>query len=289
MRSPEGRHAGNEPAKRGTGRCGVAPRRRARRASRGLTPDCDDGACDLGVREEGAENGEPEIQAPRGHRASRLGALAGVRVHAEDPGHRALQAKVDDRDCPDLYPRSPCAASVGPQRTSNTRCAKRRLGRARTRLGPSSGGMKVGIRRLQGRRGIGRGEHERRRRSPHGLRRASRCAGALAYKAVNTLDSMVGYRQPPYEDLRMGLCPSGRSRQPGAVETYDAVYRGHLGTASSHAPDRRSLRTVNRQPQRRDGRGRIRRSPWRQARWRQHVRRGAAGGACARRWTPACA
>jgi adenosylcobinamide-phosphate synthase len=25
--------------------------------------------------------------------------------------------------------------------------------------------------------------------------------GALAYKAVNTLDSMVGYRQPPYEDL----------------------------------------------------------------------------------------
>lgn len=25
--------------------------------------------------------------------------------------------------------------------------------------------------------------------------------GALAYKAVNTLDSMLGYRQPPYEDL----------------------------------------------------------------------------------------
>ena len=25
--------------------------------------------------------------------------------------------------------------------------------------------------------------------------------GALAYKALNTLDSMVGYRQPPYEDL----------------------------------------------------------------------------------------
>ena len=25
--------------------------------------------------------------------------------------------------------------------------------------------------------------------------------GALAYKAVNTLDSMVGYRQPPYDDL----------------------------------------------------------------------------------------
>jgi adenosylcobinamide-phosphate synthase len=25
--------------------------------------------------------------------------------------------------------------------------------------------------------------------------------GALAYKAVNTLDSMVGYRRPPYEDL----------------------------------------------------------------------------------------
>ena len=25
--------------------------------------------------------------------------------------------------------------------------------------------------------------------------------GALAYKAVNTLDSMVGYRQPPYADL----------------------------------------------------------------------------------------
>ena len=79
-----------------------------------------------------------------------------------------------------------------------------RLERARTRLGPlrrAGHGGSFGIGRLQGRRGIGRGEHERRRRSPHALRRASRCAGALAYKAVNTLDSMVGYRHPPYEDL----------------------------------------------------------------------------------------
>jgi adenosylcobinamide-phosphate synthase len=41
--------------------------------------------------------------------------------------------------------------------------------------------------------------------------------GALAYKAVNTLDSMVGYRQPP---------------QPGAFESYDALHGGYLGTAS---------------------------------------------------------
>src|SRR5215207_1958733 len=88
---------------------------------------------------------------------------------------------------------------------------------------------------------------------------------------------------------RMGLCPSGRSRQPGAVEAYDALRGGYLGTTSWHAPDRPSLWTTNRQPQRRDGRGRIRRSHRYQARWRQHVRRGAAGGAFARRRTPTCA
>src|SRR5918995_1205249 len=164
MRSPEGRLAENEPAKRGTGRCGAAPRRRARRTSRNHTPDRLDGACDLGVREEGAETREPEIQAPRWHRARRLNAFAGLRLHAEDPRLRALQTQVDHlvgRDTGDLSESEVCRAAMESvaENTSDGVVA------------PMLYGVLFGA------------------------------PGALAYKAVNTLDSMLGYRQPPYEDL----------------------------------------------------------------------------------------
>ena len=203
MRSPEGRHAGNEPAERGTGRCGVAPRRCARRAPRDHTPDRLDGVCDLGVREEGAENGQPGIQAPRWHRARRLIAFAGVRLYAEAPGRRALQAKVDDGDCLDLYhalyarPRWGC-------RGRRDEAARRTARKARTQVG-----------HLVGRDTGDLSESEICRAAVESVAENTSdgvvapmlygvlfgAPGALAYKAVNTLDSMVGYRQPPYEDL----------------------------------------------------------------------------------------
>ena len=128
-------------------------------------------------------------------------------------------------------------ASVGPQRTSNTRCAKDGS-KARTRLGHFVG------------------------QDTEDLSESDVCRAAVESVAENTSDGVVApmlygallgapghagiqgreyagldgrLRAPSLRRPRMGLCPPGRSRQPGAVENYDAVHRGHLGMASSHA------------------------------------------------------
>ena len=57
--------------------------------------------------------------------------------------------------------------------------------------------------------------------------------GALAYKAVNTLDSMVGYRQPPYEDLGWASARLDDLANLAPSRLTMLCHRGHLGTALS--------------------------------------------------------
>ena len=100
--------------------------------------------------------------------------------------------------------RSPCGASVGPQRTSRRGCAK-----------DGSKGRERGWVIFVGRDTEDLSESEVCRAAVESVAENTSdgvvapmlygvlfgAPGALAYKAVNTLDSMVGYRQPPYEDL----------------------------------------------------------------------------------------
>ena len=121
-------------------------------------------------------DGEPEIQAPRGHRASRLAALAGVRLDtrrswASAPGRLRWMigaALISTA----LSMRGLGGAASGRRARAARRTARKGANRVGSLRRAGYGGS-FGVRGLQGRRGIGRGEHERRRRRPHALRRAS--------------------------------------------------------------------------------------------------------------------
>ena len=85
--------------------------------------------------------------------------------------------------------------------------------------------------------------------------------GALAYKAVNTLDSMVGHPQPPHAELGWAsarlddlanLVPSRVTALAVAVVS---------GKPASYAAHRQPLRPAHQEPQRGHGRGRFRRRP----------------------------
>ena len=98
--------------------------------------------------------------------------------------------------------------------------------------------------------------------------------GALAYKAVNTLDSMVGHQEPPYRELGWASARLDDLANLAPSRIMTLAVAASSGRPLRDARDDSSLRPAHREPQRGHGRGRVRGRPRCEARRHQLLRRG---------------